>query len=68
MAIGWNAERPVGEAMPTMRPRAYAVRLLSWLFARKGVNEAVATRVSFDCSPEEVWNHLLFSVGPSSHA
>jgi hypothetical protein len=60
MAIGWNAEMPVGEPMPTTRLRAYAARLLSWLFGRKGVNEAVATRVRFDRSPEEVWNHLLF--------
>lgn len=60
MAIGWNAEIPLGEPMPTTRLRAHAARLLSWLCARNGVNEAVATRISFDCSPEEVWNHLLF--------
>ena len=60
MAIGWKPEIAVGEPMPTTRLRAYAARLLSWLFARKGVNEAVATRISFDCSPEEVWNHIMF--------
>ena len=60
MAIGWNAEMPVGERMPTTRLRAYAARLLSWLFGRKGVDESVATRVRFDRSPEEVWNHIMF--------
>jgi hypothetical protein len=30
------------------------------LFARKAVKEAVATRLHFNCSPEEVWDHILF--------
>ena len=33
---------------------------MSWLFARKAVNEAVATRVRFNGSPEEVWDHIMF--------
>ena len=45
---------------PRPRLRMCAARVVSWLFGRTGVNEAVATRVRFNRSPEEVWNHLLF--------
>jgi hypothetical protein len=33
--------------------------LVSWVFARDGVVEAVATRVHLSASPEMVWNHLM---------
>ena len=32
---------------------------MSWLFARKAVSEAVATRIRFNASPEAVWNHIM---------
>ncbi|MGB7022205.1 MAG: hypothetical protein WBD73_00260 [Candidatus Acidiferrales bacterium] len=35
-------------------------RPASWLFAREGVSEAVATRVHFDASPEAAWDRLMF--------
>ncbi len=53
----------VMEPMPTIRrpknhaPRWY--RLVSWLFAREAVNEAVSTRVHLNASPEMVWNHIM---------
>lgn len=54
----------MAEPMPTtLRLRKYAAggyRLLGWLFARKAVSEAVATRVHFNASPEAVWNHIMF--------
>ncbi len=34
--------------------------VVSWLFARKGMKEVVATRLRFNCSPEEVWDHMMF--------
>ena len=62
--IGRSAEVQGTERMPT-RPRlrkhaAGLYRLVSWLFARKAVKEAVATRLRFNCSPEEVWDHIMF--------
>ena len=51
MAIGWNAEMPVGERMPTTRLRAYAARLLSWLFGRKGVDEVCRDTGSLRSQP-----------------
>lgn len=49
--------------MPTtVRMRKYAARwyrLVSWLFGRKALREAVATRVHFNASPEAVWNHIM---------
>jgi hypothetical protein len=35
-------------------------RLVSRLFGREAVREAVATRVRFETSPEIIWNHLMF--------
>ena len=46
----------------TLRPRKRATRwyrLVSWLFARKAVSEAIATQVHFNASPEAVWNHIM---------
>jgi hypothetical protein len=33
---------------------------VSWLFAADAVNEAVATRLRFDVSPETIWKHVMF--------
>jgi hypothetical protein len=64
MISGRNAEMQVAEPMPTTlqlrKPAAGWYRLVSWLFARKAVSEAVATRVHFNASPEAVWNHVMF--------
>ncbi len=35
-------------------------RLVSWVFAGRGVSESVTTRVHFKASPEAVWNHVMF--------
>src|SRR4030095_14045622 len=46
----------------TRRPRNHAIgwyRLVSWLFAREAVREAVLTRVHLKASPEMVWNHIM---------
>jgi hypothetical protein len=60
---GWKAKMQVTEPMPTTRrPRNHAARwyrLVSWLFAREAVREAVATRVHLNASPEMVWNHIM---------
>lgn len=49
--------------MPTtLGPRKHAAgwyRAVSWLFARKAVSEAVATRVHFSASPEAIWDHIM---------
>ena len=64
MITSRNAEMQVAEPMPTtLRQRKHGARwyrLVSWLFARKAVSEAVATRVHFNASPEAVWNHIMF--------
>lgn len=64
MIRGRNADMQVAGRMQTprrlIRHAAGWYRLVSWLFARKGVNEAVATRVRFNASPEAVWNHIKF--------
>jgi hypothetical protein len=64
MISGRNAEMPVAEPVPTtsrLRKRAAGwYRPVSWLFARKGVMEAVATRAHFNASPETVWNRIMF--------
>jgi len=36
------------------------IRLVSWLFARAAVRDAVATRVHFSGKPDEIWNHIMF--------
>ena len=63
MASGRNAETSVTELMPrTSSLRKHKTgwyRLVSWLFARKAVREAVATRIHINASPEEVWNHIV---------
>jgi hypothetical protein len=60
---GWKAKMQVTEAMPTTRrPRNHAARwyrLVSWLFAREAVREAVATRIHLNANPEMVWNHIM---------
>lgn len=58
-----NAEVQLTAPMPTtlwLRKRTAGLyRLVSWLFARKAVSEAVATWVRFNASPEAVWNHIM---------
>jgi hypothetical protein len=53
----------VTEPMPTTRPsRSHAARryrLVSCLFAREAVSEAVSTRVHLNVSAEMVWNHIM---------
>jgi hypothetical protein len=64
MIRGQNPEIQVAAPVPTaLRPRKPAAgryRLLSWLFARKAVSEAVATKVHCNASPAVVWNHIRF--------
>lgn len=64
MVRGRNADMQAAERMQTPRRlRTHAAgwyRLVSWLFARQGVSEVVATQVRFNASPEAVWNHLMF--------
>jgi hypothetical protein len=63
MISNWKTKMQWLEAFPaTRRLRHHAkkyYRLVSWLFAREPVNEAVATRVHFNSSPEMVWDHLM---------
>ena len=48
-------------AQPRLRTHAAGwSRLVSSLFGREAVKEAVATRVRFDGRPEEVWDHIMF--------
>ncbi|MGA8145126.1 MAG: hypothetical protein WB987_14670 [Candidatus Acidiferrales bacterium] len=58
-----NAEVQLTAPMPTTlwlrKHTAVLYRLVSWLFTRKAVSEAVATRVRFNASPEAVWNHIM---------
>ena len=53
----------VTEAMPTTLRRTKQVarmyRLVSWLFAREAVSEAIATRVHLNACPEAVWDHIM---------
>ena len=35
-------------------------RVVSWLFARTDVRDAVTTRVRLEASPEAVWDHMMF--------
>ena len=64
MVRGRNADMQAAERMQTPRRlRTHAAgwyRLVSWLFARQGVSEVVATRIRFNASPEAVWNHIMF--------
>ena len=64
MVRGRNVDMQAAERMQTpRRMRRHAAgwyRLVSWLFAREGVSEAVATRVRFNASPEAIWNHIMF--------
>jgi len=39
---------------------ARCYRVVSWLFARTEVADAVATRVRLNASPESVWDRLMF--------
>jgi len=63
MISGWKAKIRTAEPTPTTpRPRkqvAKFYRLVSWLFARKGVSEAIATRVHLNTGPEAVWDHIM---------
>jgi len=64
MITGRNVETRAAEpslaAAWVKKHGAGRYRPVSWLFARKGVSEAVATRVHFDASPEAVWNRIMF--------
>jgi hypothetical protein len=64
MISGRNVEMPAaGPSLATARVKQHGAgryRPVSWLFARKGVSEAVATRVHFDASREAVWNRIMF--------
>ncbi len=54
--------QPTGPMPTTLWPNKHLrawYRLVSWLFARNAMHEAVATRVRFDASPESVWNHVM---------
>jgi len=59
-----SAAMPMAERMPTASERRKGAlglyRLVSSLFAREGVSEAVSTRAHFDASPEAVWSHIMF--------
>jgi hypothetical protein len=59
-----NAEILTAEPMPMpLRSRKHAggwYRLVSRIFARKAVSEAIATRVHFNAIPEAIWEHILF--------
>jgi hypothetical protein len=39
---------------------AVSYRVVSWLFGRTEVRDAVTTRVRLDASPEAVWDHVMF--------
>jgi hypothetical protein len=64
MTSGSNAEILAAESIPIPpRLRKHAggrYRLVSLLFARKAVSEAIATRVQFNTGPEVIWNHIMF--------
>lgn len=53
----------IAEEMPAIRQlKKHApgwCRFISCLFARDAVSEAVVTRIRFNASPEEVWNHIM---------
>ncbi|MGA7916763.1 MAG: hypothetical protein WCA00_16130 [Candidatus Acidiferrales bacterium] len=51
---------PVLRTPPLNKPGVSGYRLVSRLFARRPLKEAVATRIRLDGNPETVWNHLLF--------
>lgn len=46
--------------MPVRQQAAPWYRVVSWLFARTEVRDAVTTRVRMDASPEAVWDHIMF--------
>jgi hypothetical protein len=49
--------------MPSVGARDRAAgrfRLVSWLFARTGVQGAVTTRLRLNASPVTVWDHIMF--------
>jgi hypothetical protein len=58
-----ESQNSMTERMPTRRrPRNHAARryrLVSWLFARQAMREAVSTRVHVNASPEMVWNRIM---------
>ena len=64
MTSGGGAEIQMAEPMRTTlrlrKPATGRYRLVTLLFARKAVSEAIATRVHFEASPQAVWNHLMF--------
>lgn len=64
MIGGQNIELPLPKStQTTSRPRHRAAalyRLVSRLFARDAVSEAVMTQIHFNASPEEVWNQIMF--------
>ena len=64
MTSDQNSEMQSAEPIPATRQlskhAAGWYRFVSWLFARKAVSEAVATRVHFNASPEALWNHVMF--------
>jgi hypothetical protein len=53
------ADKPVGQPTLENQRLRRLYRLVSWLFARDGVRQAVGTRVHLDASPEIVWNHIM---------
>ncbi len=51
---------PVLKALPLNKPAVSRYRLVSRLFARSPIKEAVGTRIRLGARSEAVWNHLLF--------
>jgi len=64
MISGRNREIQVAAPVPATprpgKPAAGWYRLVSCLFARKAVSEAVVTKVHFNAGPAVVWNHIRF--------
>lgn len=60
---GRKAKLDLAESGPiTQPPRNRAAkwyRLVSWLFARTAVREALTTRVHLNASPDIVWKHIM---------
>jgi hypothetical protein len=59
-SVAVQATEPLPARPWLEKPVAEKYGLLSWLFGRTPVIEAVSTRAHFDASPAAIWNRMMF--------